>query len=156
MALERRLRELDCSRNPDEPDDFDGPRLATKVSALAALLEKSFPCAVTVDRPLELWQDSATFTHVTVNAVANRTSANLVVCISRHGDLCFIALEAPEAYSREEFDSLVDPQDLALIMAALETLNFTVAPEESLWDRYDGPIAMSQPSWIQRFFGYPY
>ncbi|TDX79020.1 hypothetical protein EDF35_2245 [Rathayibacter sp. PhB151] len=153
-ALERRLREMD-GPGREEPVDFDGPRLAAKVNALAELLEQSFPGAVSVGDPLRDWQDSATFTQVTVNGAANRTSANLVVCISRHGDLCFLALETPGAYSREEFDALVEPEDLRPMTAALEALDFTVAAEESLWDRYDGPIVMSHPSWHERYFGYP-
>ncbi|QHC58650.1 hypothetical protein [Rathayibacter sp. VKM Ac-2760] len=153
-ALERRLRELD-GPGRDEPVDFDGPRLAAKVNALAALIEESFPGAVSVDGPLRDWQDSATFTHVTVDGAANRTSADLVICISRHGDLCFIALERPGAYSREEFDALADPEDLRPMTAALEALDFTVAREESLWSRYDGPLVMSHPSWLERYFGYP-
>ncbi|PPF11438.1 MULTISPECIES: hypothetical protein [unclassified Rathayibacter] len=154
IALERRLRELDTPGPGDEPVDFDGQRLAAKVDALVALLDESFPRAVTADRPWE-WQDSATFTHVTVDGAANRTSANLVICISRHGDLCFIALEAQEAYTREEFDALVEPEDLSSILAALDTVNFTVTAEETLWARYDGPRVMSNSSWIERYFGYP-
>ncbi|PPH31269.1 hypothetical protein [Rathayibacter sp. AY1F9] len=154
LALERRLRELD-GPGREEPVGFDGPRLAAKVNALAGLLEESFPSAVSVDDPLSDWQDSATFTHVTVDGAANRTSANLVICISRYGDLCFIALETPGEYTREEFDALVDPEDLRPMTAALDALDFTVTPEESLWGRYDGPIVMDYPSWLERYFGYP-
>ncbi|PPH31284.1 hypothetical protein [Rathayibacter sp. AY1F9] len=153
-ALERRLREMDDPAAPERPIDFDGPRLAAKVDALAALLEKSFPGAVSVDDSWS-WQDSATFTQMTVNGAATRTTADLVVAISQHGDLCFIALERPGAYSREEFDALVEPEDLQPITAALEALDFAVAAEESLWGQYDGPIVMSNPSWQERYFGYP-
>lgn len=153
VALERRLREMDDPAALEQPIDFDGPRLAAKVEALAALLEKSFPGAVSVDDPWG-WQDSATFTQVTVDGASTHTTANLVVAISQHGELCFIALERPGAYSREEFDALVESEDVAAIAAALDALDFTVAPEELLWARYDGPSPASPPDWQERYFGY--
>jgi hypothetical protein len=56
-----------------------------------------------------------------------------VIVVSNFGGLAVVAADNPGAWSQEEFEELLHPDDATRIYAALSELGYTVVQEEPLW-----------------------
>ena len=150
------LRSLDDPEHLEFPAGYDRVKVRGQFDQLTDRLGGAFSCACTVDHP----EDASFHGRIEIPAEATSTGSQLVITVSNFGGLAVVAVDNPGVWSREEFTELLHPDDAERIYAALDSLGYTVVPEEPLWQPYDGSGRLRQlhpahpPTWWIRFFDY--
>lgn len=151
------LRSLDDPDHLEFPADYDHDATRQLFEKLVDRLDAAFACRTDPDRHVE---DASLHARLSIPAAATESGETLIVCVSNFGRLATVAVANPGAYSQDEFEERLAASDAARIYAALDSLEYQVVPEASLWTDYDGPSALASldarhgATWWTRFFDY--
>jgi len=151
------LRSLDDPEHLEFPADFDRGKARGQFDQLADRLDAAFSCTCEADRHV---QDASFLGRIEIPAAAAASGRRLVIVASNFGGLAVVTVDNPGAWSQEEADALLHPDDAGRVHAALNDTGYTVVPEEPLWQPYEGdsPLRTCYPgnaaTWWTRFFDY--
>jgi hypothetical protein len=150
------LRALDDPDHLEFPADYHHHSTRARFDELAQRLDTAFACTSDVDRNV---QDASLHGRIDIPTPATSTGRPLIVLISNFGGLAVLAVDNPGVWTDSETASLLHPDDCARIHNALADLDYTLIPEEPLWQRYDGThdpaiFEPSEATWWTRYFDY--
>lgn len=152
------LNTLDDPHHLERPAGFDFRQTRQRFDHLVERLDAEFGCSCKADRDV---QDASLHARVDIPVGATTSRDRLVVCVSNFGGLATVSLTNPGAWSQAEFDGLASAEDTDRVYRALDSLGYTVVPEEPLWNDYDGKSSLlldtggsTRPTWWTRYFDY--
>ncbi|MEU9829333.1 hypothetical protein [Micromonospora chersina] len=150
------LHSLDDPNHLEFPANYDHRRARARFNQLAQRLDRDFNCQTDVDQHV---QDASFHGRIEIPAAATATSHPLVIIISNFGDLAVLAVDNPGVWTDKEAAQLLHPDDETRIRQALDDLDYTLIPEEPLWQPYDGTwdpaiFGPGDATWWVRYFDY--
>lgn len=152
------LRSLDDPDHLEWPANFDFHQTRQRFDQLVHSLHAAFGCSCEADRNVE---DASLHARVNIPESATKSGDRLVVCVSNFGGLATVSLTNPGAWSQAESETLASGEDAFRVHRALDSLGYTVVPEEPLWSDYDGPSDVGvdpqgkvRATWWTRYFDY--
>jgi hypothetical protein len=149
------LRVLDDPGHVRFPADYRQSRVREQFGGLVQRLDADFGCPCDVDHHVE---DASLHGRIEIPEEATATRRRLVISVSNFGALAVLAVDNPGVWTDAEAAALLHPDDARRVHGALADLGYTLVPEETLWNRYDGACSPKifgpNATWWDRYFGY--
>ncbi|MEV8504618.1 hypothetical protein AB0368_07275 [Actinoplanes sp. NPDC051475] len=145
------LRSLDRSKDPEFPDSYDHQQVDGGFRELAARLDQEFDGQCFFGDRME---DASQHGSLIITAAGAASRRQLTITISNFGYLAVLSVDEPFAWADDEAADLLHPEDARRIKSVLADLDYTLIPEEPLWEGYDGCWPGLFENWWNRFFSY--